>query len=352
MKTQIKRLAAWIFALTTMGVAVGCRSAQKTEDVVVYMPDGAPAMAFAKLMKEDTKEDGVTYRVVSPAVIATKVANADMAKNADICALPVTAASKLLGCGEKYKMLSVVTGGNLFILSNNEEVKADFAEFSHTDLSHLIGKTVGVMKINEVPGLTFKSILNEYGVAWQQLGNDGAVATDKVNLLAIADATSIDPMNSAVACYVVAEPAASVQIKKNGFVNVCDLKTLYNKGETQTDGYNGYPQAVLMAKTSLIEERADWIADFTAEVEISAAAVSTLDGEEIVSAVQAHLEDKAYTTTLNAGVLTADVVGRCGVHFSRSETAAQAVKEYLQRIIDVNPAATKTVGDEFFYFNK
>ena len=48
------------------------------------------------------------------------------------------------------------------------------------------------MKINDMPGLTFKWILNDYGLPWQEIWNDGKIQSDKVNLKAITDATASD----------------------------------------------------------------------------------------------------------------------------------------------------------------
>ena len=360
MKKVIKRAKKLCSTMAALVMAVygffGCGEKLPENEVTVYMPDGAPAMAFAQMMENDTEKDGVTYRVVNPSVIAAKVNNADMSKNADICALPAIAASKLLGTGEKYQMLGVLTSGNLYVLTKNETVAADFAASEYRDLSHLLGKTVGVMKINEVPGMTFKSILNEYGVAWQELKNDGEVAADKINLKAIADATAIDPMDESVACYVVAEPAASVQIQKHGFVSVCSVELLYHGGEIPMNctepSYTGYPQAVLVAKKSLIEDNEDWLKDFLADVKESAMALQSADkmnGEKIVAAVTAHLEDPAYTTTLKAPILTWETIGRCGVSFAENSLSKGAVVQYLERIIEVNAAATKLPSDAFFY---
>lgn len=352
-----KRIACLLTAVLTMVACggVGCSIVEKSglqtnSEVVVCVPDGAPAMGLAALMRADTDGDGVTYKVVSPSVIATKVSAKNQEENADICALPVTAASKLLGDGTRYKMLGVLTGGNLYLLSKDSGTIEDFAVGGVADLSHLVGKTVGVMKINEVPGLTFKCVLDGYGLPWQEVKNDGEKAEDKVNLKAIVDATAMDPLAQDIACYVVAEPAASVQIQKNGFACVASLEDLYKQGVGgESVGYEGYPQAVLVAKTSLIEERSAWVEDFIADVAQSALAVATLSGEEIVSTVVGHLEDSAYTTTLKANVLTADTVDRCGVRFAQSGVCKDAVQLYLTRLTAVDSAAAKMVADSFFY---
>ncbi len=328
------------------------------QDITVYMPDGAPAMAFAKMMQEDTADDGLAYRVVDPTTIATNVTYKDMSKNADICALPVIAAAKLLGGGENYQMLGVLTSGNLYVLTNQTAVVDVFENSQLKSLSHLIGKTVGVMQINNVPGMTFKCILNDYGVAWQELTNDAEVAADKINLKPIANATAINPQDESVACYVVAEPAASVQIKNNGFTSVCSLTQLYHKGEVPMGigqaTYYGYPQAVLVAKKSLIQEKSDWIKEFLTAVKASGEALKnpdSINGAQIVAAVQAHLEDSGYATTLKAPVLTFETINRCGVAFAENSLTKNAVMSYLQRILAVNPNVTKLPDENngFFY---
>ena len=359
MLRKIKKVCCIAAAIVVSACTfVGCGKKLPEGEITVYMPDGAPAMAFAKMMMEDSDDDGITYRVVDPSTISTKVTYQDMTKNADVCALPVLAASQLLGNGENYQMLGVLTSGNLYVLSNQSAVIDAFESSQLKSLEYLIGKTVGVMQINNVPGMTFKSILNDYGVAWQELTNDTSVAADKVNLKSIVDATQIDPADTSVACYVVAEPAASVKINKNGFTSVCSLTQLYYKGNIPMDcmgpSYIGYPQAVLVAKKSLIQGKGAWIEEFLTDVKASGMALTSeiINGAQIVEAVQSHLEDKDYKTTLNASVLSWETIGRCGVGFVENGLCQGDVIAYLQRVLAVNPDATKLPADEFFYFYK
>ena len=145
------------------GAKAGAAMRTPTEEVTVYMPDGAPAMALAEMMANDEEGDEVAYKVVDPALISSTVTNKDMDKNADMCVLPVTAASKLLGKGTDYKMVGVVTHGNLFLISKDGEVVTE------ENMSVLNGKTIGVLKINEVPGLTLKVVLNKYGLKYEEV---------------------------------------------------------------------------------------------------------------------------------------------------------------------------------------
>ena len=100
MKKIVSRI---LTALTCLLLVGGCQT--QKEDIRVYMPDGAPSLAFAQMLQEDTQEDGVSYHVVDSSLIRTKVTYEEEAKHADLCVLPLTVATKLLGSGEKYQML-------------------------------------------------------------------------------------------------------------------------------------------------------------------------------------------------------------------------------------------------------
>lgn len=128
--------------------------------VSVYAPDGAPALGLAGLMAEDDFYSGVEmeYNIVDSSTIMTYVTGTD--PKADICVLPVNVAVKLLGSGENYKLVGTLTHGNLYIVSTNN------TKITTSNLSSLRGKTVGVVNLAAVPGLTFKTILKKYGIEY------------------------------------------------------------------------------------------------------------------------------------------------------------------------------------------
>ncbi|MDE6667491.1 MAG: hypothetical protein K2K38_03980 [Clostridia bacterium] len=131
--------------------------------ISVYAPDGAPALGLAKLMStnEGLNCSEIEYNVVDATTIQTFVTGAT--PKADICVLPVNLAVKLLGGGEKYKMLGTLTHGNLFIVSNGGD------KITKENLSSLRGKTVGVVNLPQVPGLTLKTILKDNGIEFEEL---------------------------------------------------------------------------------------------------------------------------------------------------------------------------------------
>lgn len=134
------------------------------DEISIYAPDGAPALALAGLMAGEISTENVAkkinYHVVDASTIQTYVTGNNPA--ADICILPVNLAANLLGSAEKYTMLGTVTHGNLYIISakTGEQITAENIEI-------LRGKTVGVVNLAAVPGLTFKLILNKYGIEYQ-----------------------------------------------------------------------------------------------------------------------------------------------------------------------------------------
>lgn len=316
-----------------LAASVGCRPHIPEDEVTVYMPDGAPALALAQLMHEDKEDDGVTYQVVAADLIASKVTNKDQAKNADLCVMPVTAASKLLGDGEAYTMLGTVTHGNLYLIASEGE------SYTAENLSYLIGKKVGVLQINNVPGLTFKAVLNKYQIPWQELTNEVTMSEDKVNLMAIPGANAVGAVEAD--CFLLAEPAATAQSGK-GYSIVGDLQSLYG-------GEHGYPQAVLVAKKEFVDEFSAWTADFVEKVSAAASWLKVASGDQIVSAVQAHMEDEDAKTSLKANLLSTAVLGRCGIRFTYASSDFAQVNAFLTAMISVNPNATKMPSENFYW---
>jgi NitT/TauT family transport system substrate-binding protein len=337
----MKKMALTLAMLAFMVGCTACagkngneqENGQTTVDVNVYMPDGAPALGLAHMLAADTNEDGVNYRVVDAKLIASKVTNQDEAKNADLCVMPLTAASKLLGSGEAYTMLGTVTNGNLYLLAKEGEYTAD-------NLSTLVGKKVGVLQINEVPGLTLKAVLNEYEIPWQELTNDATMDAAKVNLVALESAAAVGTVEAD--CYMIAEPAASVQVKKNGLVIAGSLQTLYS-------GDEGYPQAVLVAKNQLLLERAEWVQEFVSQVADAPEWLATASAETIVAAVNAHMDDPAKETSLKAPMLSSDVIARCGIAFHYAAQVKSATNSLLEDLIAVNHKAAAMPSDGFFW---
>lgn len=126
-----------------------------SQKVKVFAPDGAPALGLAGLMSENALEN-IEYEIVNPNTVQTLVGGTD--PKADICVLPVNVAVKLLGNAKNYKLIGTLTHGNLYLLAKNS------TQLNRENINVLKGKTVGVVNLAAVPGLTFKLILKNYGI--------------------------------------------------------------------------------------------------------------------------------------------------------------------------------------------
>lgn len=117
--------------------------------IKVIAPDGAPALAIAKFIY-DNQTFGTNKTFEYSVVASTNIGGAVAQGTGDIVIIPVNAASKLYKA-KGYKMVSVVTHGNLYLMST-EKIES---------VLELKDKTIGVIGQGLVPDLTFKAILKD-----------------------------------------------------------------------------------------------------------------------------------------------------------------------------------------------
>lgn len=304
----------------------------------VAMPDGAPALAVAHLMVEDMQFGGeVNYKVVNSNAIVQQVSGGE----ADICILPVNAAVQVAGSGEEYSLLGTVTHGNLYMLS----AKHPDEQITASNLSTLVGKTVGCMQLSSFVGNVFKMILDDNDIPYEVVESADVAKEDCVNLINIADpASGISP--SAEFDYMIgAEPVVTAKI--NGSASaaaplrlVGDLQALY--------GEEGYPQAVMLAKNSVIEENEEFITDFISAVEANAEWIAS-DGvvmSDIVAAINANYGGAI--SSLTANNLNSAVISRCAIEFVSASECRQEITEFIGKL-EVLTGTSLTISDSFFY---
>lgn len=146
---------------------------------------------------------------------------------------------------------------------------------------------------------------------------------------------------SDVSYYVVPEPAATAKV--NGltaagttYTNVASLQNLYGEG--------GYPQAVLVAKNSLIENDGTFLNEFLTAY---AGTKSWLDAQtsytEIVTAINSN-----GGTSLKAPMLSASVVSNCNIDFKKATDEKQTVLSYMTNIASINASMYGQCEDAFF----
>lgn len=304
---------------------VACGKTEAAE-IDVYAPDGAPALALAYAMHSDGERDGVSYHVVEASTIAAYVSNKDREKNADVCLLPVNLAAKLLGGGEEYQLLGVATHGNLYLLGEKPIGKNNAEE--------LKGKTVGVVQLANVPGLVTKAVLSDLGLSYALLSDGGPMDGTKVNLKGVVPSRDLAALG--IDYLVAPSPAA----ERLGLPFAASLQELYGDG-------NGYPQAVIVAKRTLIESDTAWVRAFLAQVESGAAWLKTAEIESICGAVEGKLHG-GIAPTFTPKTLSREAIENASVYFSSAMESKTEIKEFLR---DLSSVATENfeVSDGFFY---
>lgn len=312
-----------VLAAIVGAVSAACASTLPSA-ISVYMPDGAPALGFAKLMNDDNKlgKTELTYTVVA----ADKIGSFVQKETATMAVLPVNAASKLCGSGEKYKMAAVLTHGNLFVIGKGDAAKPD----------DLKGKVVAVVNREYVPGLTFKALLKKNNIEYLD-GNTGDKAVaDKVTLVDI-NGTDVAAAVTTYDYVVAPEPAVTNVTKKTGAKVNMSLQTLWGEG--------AYPQAVLVVKNDLLRDEAFMTALFSA-LEESAEWVKT-HGEQAASTVGAHCAEGVQTTLSGPALNEAAVTG-CNIRVEKAADAKDKVTDYIAKIREITPASASVVSDAFF----
>ncbi len=316
MKKFLSLMLAFMFCLS-----FGC-SKQTERDYVFTCPDGAPALAVAKLISEKDSlglNGQVNYNVVTATAIKTEMTEG----KSDMLLMPINLASKFYkaNADDSYVLVAVVTHGNFYIMSTTKLTVND-----------LNGKQVAVPNMNAVPDWTFQSALTKHGLS---IGEQG------VKIQYYQDGSKIvQMMNSgAESIGLVPEPAATNLEKafgaKNKEIYRMDLQELYDQQN------KAYPQAVLMVKKSVITE------NLYNELKTAIGESVAWTKENISTAVSAIGEK--FATTLDATKLSADSIDRCKIYFEGYDSAKQSVNAYINDIRAISENSANIVGEDFFY---
>ena len=330
MKRILSLVLCTILALGAFGL-VGCSlnggngdGGNSSASIKIVMPDGAPALSMAKLMKDDMQfGNDVNYQVVAAADVKSFITGSG--EKADIALVPVNLASLLLGQGSEYKMVASVTHGNLYLLSKNYKDNLTVDNASEM----LKGKTVAVVNIAAVPGLTAKATLNKLNIPF--VTEESAKNGDNVFLRPVATGEQpADLLMQGVADYVIApEPAVSkITTDHPAVAKVGALHELYGK----------YPQAVMVVKSSLLESNAKLVEDiFDAMVENQTWIAG--NPADAATAVASKLTE-GVTPTFNATSITESAVVGRGINVVSMN--AEAIAEINGYIADIMPLGGET----------
>ena len=178
-----------IMALLVTVALVGCEnkddntgddSASGTVTVNVVVPDGSPAIAIAKLVSEKPTFAGynISYSIVEG---ATQISAAILNDTANIAIAPLNLGATMYNKGMGVKLITTNVQGSLYMVGKNMPECATTAE----KLASLKGKVVYNIGQGATPDLTFKYILDHFGIKYAEgdTATAGVVTLNYVNKL-------------------------------------------------------------------------------------------------------------------------------------------------------------------------
>ncbi len=333
MKKLITLILTLILAVSSLTLGACADNGDGEKNLSFYAPDGAPAISIAKFIKDSENfglDADITYNVVS----SSDIGGIMQQGKGDFIVMPVNAASKLYkaNADNPYVMAGVVTHGNLYIVSNEQIA-----------LSDLKGKVIGVIGQGLVPDLTLKAVLNDNGLLEDVVVGESATE-GKITIRYFAQASDMLPMLKLgkITIGLLPEPATTklkttVAPDKTWFT--LDLQELY-------DAQNkAYPQAVLMVKKSVYQPYAESLAKLGEYFGENVTWVKN-NISEAIDAINSRLPE-GVTPSLDASI-TATVIDNCKIYYQSSADAKEQVKDYINKIIAVNPQSAVAVADDFF----
>ncbi len=310
------------FSCTMM---LGCNGNQGT--IKIYAPDGAPALALASAMDKNFKN--VEYNIIDNAM-ASNMHTFVTGKNslADICILPINVAVNNIGDGSSYKMLGTITHGNFYFLSTeNVEIKKD-------NLSCLLGKSIGVLQLNNVPGQTLKMILQENSVPY--VINSSASSQGVVNLVGI---TKSEVIVQNYDYFLLPSPLADNKAKATELNIVGSLQGLYSE--------QGFPQAVVVCKNELISNNLNFVKEFVLALKGVNDFLVQENIEKVCSLIASNLPSDT-NATFTKNNLTVDIIKNSSIKFISSKNCKQQVVDFVSRL-NATTSDGKNLLENFFY---
>ena len=152
----MKKITTIFLSLILCVVALfGSACKEESKGYTFMVPDGAPALAVAKLINDKDKLG--TGKTINYSVISATQVQPNLAEGkADFIVAPVNLASKLYNANSNdYVMVAVLTHGNFYILSTTQ-----------ISLEDLKGKQIAVPNQGAVPDWTFKMVLEKNGISY------------------------------------------------------------------------------------------------------------------------------------------------------------------------------------------
>ena len=295
----------------------------------VMAPDGAPALALAKMMKDGGVEGlKLNFSIIDATTVAANMTNGD----ADFIIAPTNAGVMQSVNTGAYYLLGVTSWGNLYLVTTNDAYKAledcaSAAEF----LAQFAGNSISTIGSNQVPDKSLNYLLGLAGV-------NCTVASAQT-----AAVIQNDFISGAIDAAVLGEPAVTgtkALLGKNGVSNYRILGSVSAVWQALTT--LEYPQASIFVKKSVAD------ADAHAVEAFGTALVASID---YLNESEEHAEELgAYMESREDNSLKAAIVKQCYLRTAQNYRSAADSKNAVKRLVSVLvPALADRDYDAIFY---
>lgn len=251
------KLMPFLAVLCSMLTFIGCgnnninqsqntKSNTEIKEINFVAPDGLPAIAVAKLIKEKPEVKAgynINYTVEKN---SESLSTSIMKGEPDIAIVPSNLAAIAFNKTKEYKIAGTVGFGSFYIGSTNENQTVD----------NLKGKEVYNIGKGLTPDIIARTILKDKGIDVEKDINFSYV--DGVNELAPII------LSGKTQYAVIPEPALStVQSKNEKFKVILNLNEEWKK---INNSEYGYPQSTIIVKRELYEKNEEFVKEFLSKV--------------------------------------------------------------------------------------
>ncbi|MDE6275323.1 MAG: hypothetical protein K2M75_02160 [Clostridia bacterium] len=332
-----KLLVAIVLATMLVSVVAftACKPTRVEGSYILIAPDGAPALAVANLPSH-IAADSISRKIEKKVIAASLLQDEVTKKDVDMAIVPANLAARIFNASGGYKILAVVTNGNLYMTSS---IPCQVAS-----LQDLNGKMVYSIGQLQVPDMIFKTLLTNAGIKYA-VGEEAKEG--QVTIKYCADGVvAINALGAAkskgeLAFGIYGEPAVT-NSKAKGFQEVFDLQSLW----AEADGNNahGYAQAVLIARDKVCEDSA-----FVAKL-LEAFTANESSILQNPSGAVKNIKD-IYPQSALQNNMTAEVIGRSNIKTVKMNADGRTYYENTLKAvmaIDANLIGGKLPSDAFY----
>lgn len=328
MKKVFSVLITLVFVITMFA---GCKTEKQVEvkednkEIKVIVPDGLPAIASAKLIKENKEIDKgytVTYSIEkTPENIVSQVLKGDV----DIAVVPSNVAATQYNKGGKYKIAATVGWGSMYLISTQGNKKIE--ELKNQEIFN-IGKGL-------TPDLIARSLLKDNGVD----------ADKDVNFSYVNGVTELAPTIIAgkTNYAIVPEPALTQVQAKNK--NITVLANLNSEWKKVNDSEYGFPQSTVIVKAELIDNDREFVQKFLNELK-----ESTIFAKDKNNSLPDYCEEIGVSANKDIIVKSID---NANIIYVEIEKCYKEYETYFKKLNELNPSSVGgKVPNEDVYMEK